>query len=333
MKKKYFTLLLATVFSFTVISQTKTATFEDLSLAVDTFWNGSDTLGKFTTKNITLNNNYDTAWHSWDGFAYSTKTDTTTAGYGNQYSCIAGKGANNSATYGVSFEGYSIKPTMVGSATNGFKNFKGIYINNSTYAYLSMKNGDAIAKKFGDTTGGADGKDWFKLTIKSYDFFGNYVTSIDFYLADYRFLNNSNDYIIKDWTYLDLTPLGYGATLKFELSSSDNGTWGMNTPAYFCVDNISYYTNPVTSLSENELENITIYPNPTSNFVNVKLPSKMNTEGLHITLTDVNGRIIKRQNNINSLNIVFNIQDIENGVYFLNFVTSNSKATKKIVKK
>jgi hypothetical protein len=29
--------------------------------------------------------------------------------------------------------------------------------------------------------------------------------SIEFYLADFRFANNSQDYILKTWEYLDLT--------------------------------------------------------------------------------------------------------------------------------
>ena len=333
MKKNYFTLLIGTLLSFSAISQTKTATYEDLGLAVDTFWNGSDTSGMYTTNNITHNNKYDTAWGSWQGFSYSTMTDTLTAGYSNQYSCIAGKGAMGSSTYGVGFVGFSVKPTLVGSTAKGFRNYKGLYVNNATYTYLSMKNGDAFAKKFGDTTGGSDGKDWLKLTIKSYDFFGNYVTSLDFYLADFRFTDNTQDYIIKDWTYVDLSSLGYATTLKFELSSSDNGTWGMNTPAYFCTDNISYYTNPVASLSENTIENIVIYPNPTSDFVNVKLAKGTDLNNLVITLTDVNGKIVKTASNLNSLNSVFNIRNLENGVYFMDFTSSTSTTTKRIIKR
>ncbi len=32
---------------------------------------------------------------------------------------------------------------------------------------------------------------------------------------------------------------GIVTSLKFTLESSDNGTWGMNTPAYFCIDNFN----------------------------------------------------------------------------------------------
>ena len=61
---------------------------------------------------------------------------------------------------------------------------------------------------------------------------------MDVYLADYRFADNSLDYILDTWTFVDLKPLGEVATLEFALSSSDTGDFGMNTPAYFCLDTL-----------------------------------------------------------------------------------------------
>jgi hypothetical protein len=67
--------------------------------------------------------------------------------------------------------------------------------------------------------------------------------SVDFYLADYQFTSNCYDYILHEWTWVDLTPLGdIVKTLHFELSSSDIGAWGMNTPSYFAIDNLQYST-------------------------------------------------------------------------------------------
>ncbi|MBO4549163.1 MAG: DUF4465 domain-containing protein, partial [Bacteroidaceae bacterium] len=54
------------------------------------------------------------------------------------------------------------------------------------------------------------------------------------YLADLR--DEATAYIINDWRYVDLSGLGAVAKLGFELSSSDTGEWGMNTPGYFCFD-------------------------------------------------------------------------------------------------
>ena len=43
----------------------------------------------------------------------------------------------------------------------------GLYVTNNNYAYYSMLNGDAFAKKFGG--GSSDDEDWFLLTITGKD--------------------------------------------------------------------------------------------------------------------------------------------------------------------
>ena len=54
-----------------------------------------------------------------------------------------------------------------------------------------------------------------------------------FYLADFR---DGKSEIVKDWQYCDLSALGQVSKVSFTLTSSDNGDYGMNTPAYFCLD-------------------------------------------------------------------------------------------------
>lgn len=194
---------------------------------------------------------YDTAFGgSWtEGFSYSNMTDSVTSGWGNQYSAKPAKGYNNSSNYVVYWNGYTHKPKLVlpGDGEPPFvKRFTGFYITNSTYAYNSMRDGDFVARKFGDTTGTNSGlpqgdyPDWFKLTVYGY-FQGQLkADSVSFYLADFRFPNSADDYIVKDWRWVDLSPLGNVDSLEFSLSSSDNDPqWGMNTPAYFCMDNLT----------------------------------------------------------------------------------------------
>ncbi len=94
----------------------------------------------------------------------------------------------------------------------------GCYLTNSTYAYWSMKEGDQYAKMFGGTTGNEE--DWFKIDIYGIDTAGNISDSIEFYLADFRFADNTLDYIVDDWQWLDLSSLGRISKLQFKLSSS-----------------------------------------------------------------------------------------------------------------
>ncbi len=201
-------------------------------LPVESFDNGSDLAGGFVSSALTFNNQYDPAFGSWSGWSVSNVTDTTTAGFTNQYSAIAGGGADGSQTFAVAST-YTL-PTIVRSATS--PTFAQIEVTNTTYAALSMLAGDSFAKKFGGDTG--DDEDFFLLTIEGVDANDQSTGTVDFYLADYRFTDNTQDYIVDQWTTIDLTSLGDAIELQFSLTSSDEGDYGINTPAYFALDNV-----------------------------------------------------------------------------------------------
>jgi hypothetical protein len=206
------------------------------------YWNGADGSGGFRSGGVHFLNTYNSGWNSWDGWAYSNTTDTITAGYENQYSAFAG-GAHSGANYGVFFAPWSQTPTVTAPAPCAFE---GMYVTNTTYAALSMLNGDATAKKFGGESG--DDPDWFLLSIVGKDADGGTTGTVDFYLADYRFENNALDYVLDGWAYVDLTPLGDNVkSLEFALTSSDNGGYGMNTPAYFAMDDLKTSAVPEPS--------------------------------------------------------------------------------------
>ena len=218
------------------IARAETATFDDLGLPADDFYNGSDSAGSFTSGGVSFVNNYDTTWMSWSGWAVSSKTDSTTAGWGNQYSAITGGGVDGSATYGVGNDpvpaGYpGDRPQLSFEKTS---NVAGAWFTNTTYAVMSMREGDSYAKQFGGPDG--DDPDWFLLMIAGIDANGaRTVQEVPFYLADYRETEVS---IVDEWTWVDLSSLGPVDGLQFELSSTDVGDWGMNTPSYFAMDNL-----------------------------------------------------------------------------------------------
>lgn len=205
-----------------------TIDFEDVNL------NGNEALNNvnFISDSITFQNNF-TDWGggmtSWSGFACSTKTDTLTAGYTNDLSVCAGK-----AFSGNQFGVYSLISSDP-EAFLVFPNdkeyvFKEMKVTNNSYAYISMRDGDAFSKQFA-----AD--DWFKLTIYGYNAAGLLKDSVEHYLADFR---NGGNYISKDWASVQLDLLGVVNKLTFKFSSSDEGAYGMNTPAYVCIDDITY---------------------------------------------------------------------------------------------
>ncbi|MBS1701685.1 MAG: DUF4465 domain-containing protein [Armatimonadetes bacterium] len=213
------------------------ATFDDLSLAPGSYENTAS----FASDGFGFNNSYDPTFGSWAAFAYSSVQDGTTAGFGNQYAAKPGA-AHSGANYGVAFQDSFTPVTPTITVPTG-QSLTGLWITNTTYAYYSMHDGDAFAKKFGGATG--NDPDWFKVTATG--LVGLTITgTADFFLADFRDADNSNDYIVSDWRYFDLTGLGAATSVQFTLSSSDNGAFGMNTPAYFAIDDVSSVPEPAS---------------------------------------------------------------------------------------
>lgn len=197
--------------------------FEDVTLT-DSIWNGSDGSGKFVSNDITFNNNYNAAWFVWSGFSCSAKKDVVTTGWANQYSAIAGSGATGSKQYAVVYDSASV---VCAPDINGTFEARSVMLTNSVYAYYDMKNGSDYSKKFGTD-------DWFKVIVKGY--LNNIVVGTkEFYLADFR---NGKSVLINKWVKADLKSFGEIDRLSFTFASSDMGSYGMNTPAYVCIDNL-----------------------------------------------------------------------------------------------
>ena len=65
---------------------------------------------------------------------------------------------------------------------------------------------------------------------------------VPIYLADYR---GAESIALADWTWYDLSPLGSEVSaLEFAMNSTDVGQFGMNTPAYFAIDNLTFHVVP-----------------------------------------------------------------------------------------
>ncbi len=220
-------------------------------------------VGTFASGGADFGNRHNLNGGSWSGFAYSSTTDTTTGGHTNQYSAYAGSGAQDSANYGVAYGYLDLGTTLFGNPPFDPSDpthlqqlpwfeipdgavIQDAYVTNTTYAALSMVTGDSFAKKFGGANG--NDPDWFKLNAYGTDAAGIPLSStVELYLADYRFADNGQDYILGDWTLLDLSPLAGATRLYFNLSSSDAGEWGMNTPSYFALDNVRFAMVPEPS--------------------------------------------------------------------------------------
>ncbi len=320
---------LLTVQSNVSLNAQTISTVETLTLSPNSYWNGSSKpFGTtFSNGNAIFQNKYDTAYSGiWSaGWAYSNKKDSTTAGYSNMYSARTAVGYKGSANYLVGQQNAKIilNPTAAGKVVSGF------YVTNSTYAAISMKNGDAYGKKFGGTS--TNDKDWFKLTV--YKWLAGVKTndSVDFYLADYRFTNNAQDYIVTTWQWVDLTSLGNVDSLLFKLSSSDVGKYGMNTPAFFCMDNFTTAAGTV-SVPEINSDNsfYSIYPNPATDIVNIDI-SKLIDKNVFLNITDITGKVIYSQKSTTSNLISIDLNAFSSGIYFVTITGDNTFINKKLI--
>jgi len=319
------TLTFLFILSIYLLSAQSIADFENFELAPNSFLDGSDNSGGFNSGNIFLPNDYNAEWGSWTGWAISNATDTLTPGFSNQYSSISGGGANNSSNYAVTFVSGESRLNVVEGDQPFEALYEGLYINNSTYAYLSMLEGDDFAKKFGGATG--DDPDFFLLTIKRYKAGELRADSVNFFLADYRFEDNSQDYIIKDWTFVDLSSLGGVDSLSFTLSSSDNGQFGMNTPAYFCVDDIEAMAAIVSVDFVPATELFQLYPNPTADFVQVNNLSNKPTQ---VAIYSLTGQLVL--SDIVTDKELLDIQKLSRGTYMVHVFNEEQQASQLLVK-
>lgn len=175
-------------------------------------------------------------YYSWYGFCPSKSTDNNDYSDGDwtshQWGAITGGGLSGAKDpyllgFWNSSEDINTLPTPPACCiTYGGGAFdpEDVYVTNSAWGYYAMKNGSAFNKKF-------EKGDWCKLHIYGVKN-GRISGKVDVILA------NGTD-ILSTWKHVDLDALGDRIDMiYFQITSSDMGAWGMNNPAYFCLDNL-----------------------------------------------------------------------------------------------
>lgn len=233
----------------------ETVTFEGLLASPETYYRGdvsqSNTdpwvVGSVEFSNrVDLYPGFDPAWSGW---AYSNTTDSTTADFSNQYSAAPGGGsdglggADTGGTYALAFGSGAWFNLPTGAR------LQTIDWTNGTYPLMSMRFGDAFSKKFGGP--GGDDPDFFRVTLTGNagrDGAGPVTGSVVLDLADFTSPDAAQDYIVDSWRVgEDMTALGDAQSVTLSFASSDTGMFGINTPTYFFMDNLTY---SVTAIPE-----------------------------------------------------------------------------------
>ncbi|MEM8732934.1 MAG: DUF4465 domain-containing protein [Planctomycetota bacterium] len=195
------------------------------------------TEGSWTTNGISFNTS-----QFLGGWSYSNVNDTTTPGFTNQWASITGTDASGAGNYVI---GNAFNPSTAFFNFQSPSQLGSVLVSNATYAALSMEQGDSFAKQFGGPSG--DDPDFFRVTFIGHgaaDAMGDVTGTQEFFLADYRFADNSLDYIVDTWEQLDLSALGTVQSVSIAFDSSDTGAAGINTPTYVAIDNLSFTAVP-----------------------------------------------------------------------------------------
>ena len=125
-----------------------------------------------------------------------------------------------------------------------------------------------------------------------------------------------------------MQPLGAVDSLTFELHSSDVGTYGMNTPAYFCLDNLNDITNGVPSLQgRKKTLDVKLYPNPAVNDFYLQ-----GVKDARINIYDISGRQVFETKAVTET-LRLDVSGYPKGLYLIRVSKGQVVVTKKFVKK
>jgi hypothetical protein len=197
---------------------------------------GWDLNGSFTSNTVSFSNSYFGSG-GWAGWAYSDVNDPTKTGaspfttdFDHQFAAITGTAPGGSGNYGIESGTGGAINLPAGTSPVSFE------VTNTTYSYLAMTLGDGFATPF--TTGS-------KFVLEIFGWSGLNGTGdsrgmVSFDLADYT---SATSLPVDVWTLVNLSSLVGAQSLTFDYTSTDTGEFGINTPEYFAMDDLTLSTS------------------------------------------------------------------------------------------
>ena len=193
---------------------------------------------------------------AWNGFTVSKNASDQPTDYfpDSQWGCMAGGGiaaiSNGEAVVDserpyivANYSSWEIANNLSITFNDGnMYTLNGMYVTNSPYPYYTNISGDDFANPL--TNEG----DFFKVIAHGVKA-DNSVETAEFMLAEFK---NGALQQTTEWTWWDLSSLGTIKEVYFTMESSDTGQWGMNTPAYFCIDRIMASDPVASGIEENQ---------------------------------------------------------------------------------
>jgi len=242
--RKIYSLIAAVLFCGSVVAtETATVTFEDIELGENVYDNGSSGNAKFTSCGFDFVNTYDAAYGSWSGFSISSSTSTAFEmdNYAvDQYNSCVGVGAGSSSKYAVGYyDPYNVvAPISIKNSDAKLFTPQSVAIANSAFTFNIIRTGNNFSKKFTE-------EDFYTVTFIGYKSGSATGTTVSVDMA-------KDGMMIYAWKTIDLSALGEVDEIRFSAVSSDNGEYGCNTPAYFCIDDFVAEVSSETAVKATE---------------------------------------------------------------------------------
>ena len=248
---------------------------------------------------------------------YSTDLEDTDFGFLGWASSVTGTGAtatddwflNAGATLAQSGTTSAISPSKTTAVSSGRMYSRGINLVANEVATITY-----FVRNYLGT--GATGSASYQLTV------GNAQTTAaqTTVLATEAAIANTT-FALKTFTY---TPTAAGV---YYFSFLNNSPLNANVQALI-VD--TFAVSQVLSTTEFLNSKFSVSPNPANDFISVTNSDNILVSG--ISITDLNGRVVKLNSYTNVSDIQLNVTDLASGMYMMNIKSDKGSVTKKIVK-
>ena len=247
-------------------------------------------------------------------------------------------------TYNTSFEAknFPLIGWKADTETNGsnwypyFSNTSSALIQNGMYSAISVSNPTAVAAA--------------RMYSRGIALQAGSVATISYYVRNYVFTStatasyqltvgtaqtaaaqttvvatetgiSSPTFILKSFTF---TPLTTGTYYFGFLHNSPVNATGTHA---FIIDNLT--VSELLAATQFDDSAFSLFPNPATNVINIESKNYAITK---VSLTDLNGRIVKQSVVDNLSNFKINISDLSSGVYMMNITSKEGSVIKKVIK-
>jgi len=165
----------------------------------------------------------------------------------------------------------------------------------------------------------------------------NNVTPATYYNFNNHIFQNEINTIGYDWKTFDMSSFSYilNPNVCFFIKDQEENIWRLyfNSFEGSSTGNVSFNTELISTAAvdeENQNNNITIYPNPASDYVNLICESSKKDNIIYIS--DLNGKIVlkeKTKNGFSAINV--NVSNFKKGIYIVSLASDNFIKKEKLI--